>query len=89
MPRKPGTASAVLTIRVPRALERKLAARARRHRQTRSEAARLLLEAALNDTPDEDPAAESRRLSRLVSRRDSETDALDFISHAADLRGRK
>jgi hypothetical protein len=88
MAEKPG-ASSVLTIRVPKALERKLAARARRQRQTRSQAARLLLEAALNDTPDDDPAVESRRQSRLASRRESEADTLDFISHAADLRGWK
>jgi hypothetical protein len=89
MSRRTQTGTAVLTIRVSRSLERKLAAQARRRRQTRSEAARVLLEAALAGTPDEDPATEARRQSRLASRRRSEGDALDFISHAADLRGWK
>jgi hypothetical protein len=71
---------------VTRSLERKLAAQARSRRQTRSEAARALVEAALAGTPDEDSAAEARRQSRLASRRHSEAEALDFISHTADLR---
>ena len=79
----------MLTIRVSRSLERKLAAQARRRRQTRSETARVLLESALHGVPDEDPAAEAQRQSRLASRRASEADALDFITRAADLRGWK
>jgi len=37
--------------------------------------------------PDDDPAAEARRQSRLASRRASEKDALQFLGDAADLRG--
>ena len=79
--------STVLTIRVPRALDRKLVREARRLRRTRSEAARALLESALAGVADEDPAAEARRQSRLASRRASEKDMLQFIAAAADLRG--
>lgn len=74
-------------MRVSRTLERKLAREARRLRQTRSEAARGLLESALEAVPDDDPAAEARRQSRLASRRASEKEALQFLGDAADLRG--
>jgi hypothetical protein len=77
----------VVTVRVSKALERKLAREARRLRQTRSETARALLEAALGAAPDEHPIVEARRQSRLASRRRSEKDALDFIANTADLRG--
>jgi hypothetical protein len=77
----------VLTVRVPRALERRLAAEARRRRQTRSQTARALLEAALHDPAATNPEDEARRQSRLASARESDAEVLDFIAHAADLRG--
>jgi hypothetical protein len=49
----------------------------------------VLLESALQDTPDDDPAVEARRQSRLASRRSSEKEVLAFIVDAADLRGWK
>lgn len=80
------TSTAVLTIRVPRALDRRLTAVARRRRQTRSEAARAILEAALsNDTPD--PAVEARRQSMLASRQDADRDTVAFLDAVADDRG--
>lgn len=88
MPRRaPPGGSTVVTVRVSKALERKLAREARRLRQTRGETVRALLEAALGATPDDDPAIDARRQSRLASRRVSEKEALDFIANAADLRG--
>lgn len=83
------TGSVVLTIRVPPSLDRKLGQEARRRRQSRSHAARALLELALRDHEDADPAAEARRQSRAVAVRESEADVLDFITTAADLRGWK
>ena len=79
--------SSVLTVRVSRTLERKLAREAKRLRRTRSETARALLESALEAVPDDAPAADARRQSRLASRRASEKDVLQFIGDAADLRG--
>ena len=81
-------ASAVLTIRVPRALDRRLTAAARRRRQSRSEAARTILEAALREQ-DDDPAAEARRQSLLASRQDADPETLAFIESVADDRGWK
>lgn len=86
---KPPQESTVLTIRVSPALSRRLDREARRLRQTRSEAARAILETALQGTAVEDPAAEARRQSLLASSRESENDVLDFITSAADLRGWK
>lgn len=79
--------STVLTIRVPRSLDHRLAREARKRRRTRSETARALLESALAGAPDEDPAEEARRQSRLASRQASEKESLAFIADAADLRG--
>jgi predicted transcriptional regulator len=87
MKKPSAAASTVLTIRVPAALDRRLAREARKLRRTRSETARALLESALADAPDDDPAAEARRQSRLASRRASEKEALVFLADAADLRG--
>jgi len=78
-------ASSVLTIRVPSTLERRLVREARRRRTTRSELARRLLEASLS-TDEPELAAEARRQSRLVSRRRSERETLEFVSAAADSR---
>lgn len=76
------TSSAALTIRVPRALDRRLTAVARRSRQSRSEAAWAILEAALRDQ-DDDPAAEARRQSLLASHQDADHDTLAFIGAVA------
>ena len=78
-------ASAVVTIRIPVTLERRLTREARRSRRTRSETARALIEKALAGRPAEDPAAEARRQSLLASRRRSEREAIEFIAAAADL----
>lgn len=87
---RPKSDSAVLTIRVPAALERRLAREARRRRVTRSEVARTALEAGLGgrDTAS-DFAAEARRQSLLASRHPSEKDALEFLLHVADTTGWK
>ena len=87
MPKHSAGDTAVLTVRIPASLERKLSREAKRRRCTRSEAARVLLEAALEQGPGEDPAAEARRQSRLASRRASDQEALAFIADVADLRG--
>jgi len=78
--------TSVLTIRVPKSLDRRLAAEARRQQMTRSEVARAILEEALNK-PDEDPAAAARRQSILASRRDADADTLAFLETVADDRG--
>ena len=83
---KTAATSSVLTIRVPRALDRRLTAEARRQRKTRSEAARAILEEALSK-PDEDPATAARRQSILASRQDADKDTLKFIDQLADDRG--
>jgi hypothetical protein len=87
--RKPARETAVLTVRVPRALDRRLAAEARRRRQTRSATARALLEGALQGPDAPDLEGEARRQSRLASARESDGKVLDLIAHAADLRGWK
>lgn len=80
--------SAIVTVRVPAAVDRRLTREARRQRKTRSQIAREILENALGvDTFD--LAAEARRQSLLVSRRRSERDVLRFIADAADTTGWK
>ena len=86
----PGTKreSTVLTIRVDSSLKRSLTREARRRQTTRSELVRELLAAGLGDVRGEpDVVEEARRQSLLVSRREAERDALDFIEHAADTGG--
>jgi hypothetical protein len=83
---KTSASSRVLTIRVPRTLDRRLAAEARRKRLTRSEAARAILVEALI-APDEDPVAAARRQSILASRQGADKDTLAFLEHLADDRG--
>jgi hypothetical protein len=78
--------SDVVTIRVPREVARRLAREARRQRRTRSEVARDILAAGLGESID-DPLAEARRQSLLVRDRDSEREAIRFITDTADLRG--
>lgn len=85
---RPKTDSSVLTVRVPATLERRIAREARRRRTTRSEVARALLEAAFSESGT-DLAAEARRQSLLVRRRQSEKDVLRFIEGAADTAGWK
>jgi len=80
--------SAIVTIQVPAALNRRLEREARRQRKTRSELAREILEQALA-APATDPTAEASRQSRLVSKRRSERDALRFVIDAADTSGWK
>lgn len=84
---KADTPSNVLTIRVPRELDRRLAREARRRRITRSAMAREILESSLADQATVDPLAEARRQSLLARDSASERDALQFIVDAADLKG--
>jgi hypothetical protein len=81
--------STVLTIRVPPVLGRRLNREARRRRVTRSEAARAILEQALEGRSDQDFAAEARRQSEIAARTRSEPEVLEFIAAAADVRGWK
>jgi hypothetical protein len=83
---RPKTDSTVLTVRVPVALETRLAREARRRRQTRSEVARAILEAGLGDDG-ADFASEARRQSLLASRRRSDRDTLRFMTAIADTAG--
>ena len=80
--------AAVLTVRLTRDLERRLAREARQSRRSRSEVARAILEAHLAG-PVVDPHAEARRQSLLASAQDADRDTLDFIEHAGDPRGWK
>ncbi|MEO8680311.1 MAG: TraY domain-containing protein [Vicinamibacterales bacterium] len=80
--------SAVVTVRLTRDVERRLAREARRTRRSRSEVARAILEAHLTG-PMIDPQAEARRQSLLASAQDADRDTLDFNEHAGDPRGWK
>lgn len=84
MPRR-SARTAVLTIRVPASLIRRLAKAARARRRTRSAIARDLLETALSGSSVEDPIAEAHRQSRLASGRAADAEALAFIAAAADV----
>lgn len=78
----------MLTIRIGVDLSRALAGAARRRRTTKSELAREFLTAGLAEEGGvPELAAEARRQSLLVSERESERDALEFLEHAADTRG--
>jgi predicted transcriptional regulator len=80
--------SVVLTLRVPVALDRRVAHEARRRRRSKSAILRDALQSAFGDeAPSDDPAREARRQSLLVSGRASESDALGFIEGVADDRG--
>ncbi|HUE85442.1 MAG TPA: ribbon-helix-helix protein, CopG family [Vicinamibacterales bacterium] len=83
---KPDSSTEVITIRVSRALTRRLDREARRQRRTRSAVARAILAAGLGEQPG-DPFAEARRQSLLVRRRASEREAIRFIVDFADLEG--
>ena len=80
--------STVLTLRVPRDLDRRIGRAAVRKRQSKSAVLREALQTAFGgDAPPEDPAREARRQSLLVSGRRSEREALEFIERAGDDRG--
>lgn len=77
----------MLTIRVTPTMSRRLDREARRQRLTRSEAARAILETALEGQPGDDLATEARRQSELAGSSASEAEALEFISAVADTKG--
>ena len=81
--------SAVLTIRVPVEVGKQLRREARRQRRTRSEVARELIEAGLAGARSPDPHAEARRQSKLAAASAAESEYLQFVVDAADLRGWK
>lgn len=81
--------SIVMTLRVPRQVERRIHQEARRRNRSKSAVLREVIEGAFAGTPALDPAAEARRQSLLVSRLDSEQETLRFIESAADVRGWK
>ena len=84
---KPGR-SAVLTLRVPFDLDRRIARAARIRRRTKSAVLREALQGAFGgEGPSDDPAREARRQSLLVSGRPSEKEALEFIEQGADDQG--
>ncbi len=86
MPR--GRASTVMTLRVPREVERRVKQEARRRKRSKSAVLREVIEAAFAGAAGaDDPAAEARRQSLLVSGRPSEKEALRFIEGAADVEG--
>lgn len=88
MPKR--SASTVMTLRVPREIERRIEQVARRQRRTKSAVVREVIEGAFaGEGPASDPAAEARRQSLLVSGRASEKEALKFVEVAADVRGWK
>lgn len=77
--------SAVLTLRVPAELERRIEREARRKRRTKSAVLREVLQQAFSaGAPLVDPTREARRQSLLVSGRASEQEALEFIERTAD-----
>jgi predicted transcriptional regulator len=80
--------SAVLTLRVPPDLDRRIEREARRRRRSKSAVLREALQSAFSGgPPPDDPAREARRQSLLVSGRASEREALDFLEHATDDQG--
>lgn len=80
--------STVLSLRVPRELDRRVGLVARRRKCPKSAVIREALEHAFGDGPAPvDPAREARRQSLLVSGRASERDAIAFIEHVADQKG--
>lgn len=80
--------SAVLTLRVPPDLDRRIEREARRRKRSKSAVLRDALQSAFSEgPPPDDPAREARRQSLLVSGRASEREALEFAEHAADEQG--
>jgi hypothetical protein len=82
-------ASTVMTLRVPREIEKRIEQEARRRRRTKSAVVREVIEGAFSGKAASDPAAEARRQSLLVSGRASEKEALKFVEDTADVRGWK
>jgi predicted transcriptional regulator len=78
--------TSVLTIRVPKEIDRRLAREARRRRRSRSDVARTILADALAAHPEDDPRAEARRQSLAASASDEDA---DFATAVADLGGWK
>jgi hypothetical protein len=75
-----GGRSAVLTLRVPPDLDRRIERAARRQRRTKSAVLREVLQGAFaGESPSDDPAREARRQSLLVSGRTSERETLEFL----------
>lgn len=86
MPRSSG--SRVLTLRVPDEIDRRITREARRRRKTKSAVLREVVQGAFGAGPTlDDPLAEARRQSLLVSARPSERQALRFIERIADGKG--
>ncbi len=83
----PRAKSAVVTIRVPVDLDRRIAREARRRRRPKSALVRDALQSAFGDAPQDDPAREARRQSLLVSGRASEREVLEFIDESSDEQG--
>jgi hypothetical protein len=82
-----GEGSAVLTLRLPDELDRRIERAARRQRRTKSALVCEVLRSAFGSSQaDRDRAHEARRQSLLVGGRPSERDALRFIAVAADTR---
>jgi len=80
--------SVVLTLRVPLALDRRVAHEARRRRRSKSAVLRDALQTVFGPgAPADDPAREARRQSLLVSGRASESETIAFIEGAADEEG--
>ena len=80
--------SAVVTLRVPRALDRRIEQEARRRRRTKSAVLREALQSAFGGgSPEDDLAREARRQSLLVGGRASEREALEFIEQTAEDQG--
>ena len=80
--------SVVLTLRVPLALDRRVASEARRRRRSKSAVLRDALQTVFGEgAPADDPAREARRQSLLVSGRASEGDTIAFIGGVADEEG--
>jgi len=80
--------STVLTLRVPRDLDRRIERVAVRKRRSKSAVLREALQSAFGgEAPPDDPAREARRQSLRVSGRRSEREALEFIEGAGDGRG--
>ena len=78
---------ALLSIRIDARTARTLAREARRRRSTRSEIARSILTAGLQQVASGRLESEARRQSLLASRHPSEKDALDFVGKVADTAG--
>jgi hypothetical protein len=86
MPRPEGPT--VLTLRIPRKLDRRIEREAQRRRSTKSAVMREALQSAFGERPSsEDLAREAHRQSLLVSSRDSEGGALGFIERSLDDEG--